>query len=464
MKKIEEKIIRAVLYIRVSSEEQVKHGYSLQAQKERLIEYCNQKNYQVVEIYIDEGKTARSKLKNRTELLRLLEDAKLRKFDRIIFWRLDRWFRNISDYYKVQEILETNKIDWECSDEEYSTTTSNGRLHLNIKLSIAQNESDQTSDRIKFNFESMVKNGRAITGSHAVPIGYMVSGNEKNKHVVKNPETEQIAKDMFEYVRKCGSIRQTLFFINEKYNLKICYDSMRHYLMNTKYYGSYRGNNDYCEPYITKEEFDDIQALVRKNVKNNKRYDYIFSGLLKCPVCGCKLAGYVSKTTKSHGKVVDFKYPAYRCNHAYNQKSCSYKKRPVEKTIEKYLLGEIHNIFETEMKRYDTIRETANNMPAIDIEKIKAKLSRLTDLYLDNMILREKYDEEFKKLTELLEQNQNQSTPEKRDLSRYKAFLESDMLSAYSKLNNSSKRMFWAKYIDYIIIGNDGNYHIELRK
>ena len=160
VKNITETIIRVVLYIRVSSEEQVKHGYSLQSQRERLIEYCKQKGYQVVEIYVDEGKSARSKLKNRTELLRLIEDA-----------RLDRWFRNIADYYKVQEILDNNKIDWECSDEEYSTTTSNGRLHLNIKLSIAQNESDQTSDRIKFNFDNMVKNGRAITGSQGVPLG-----------------------------------------------------------------------------------------------------------------------------------------------------------------------------------------------------------------------------------------------------------------------------------------------------
>ena len=111
VKKSIENIIRVVLYIRVSSEEQVKHGYSLQAQRERLIDYCKQKGYQVVEIYVDEGKSARSKLRNRTELLRLIDDAKQGKFDRIVFWRLDRWFRNIADYYKVQEVLEANKID-----------------------------------------------------------------------------------------------------------------------------------------------------------------------------------------------------------------------------------------------------------------------------------------------------------------------------------------------------------------
>ena len=128
-------IKNVALYIRVSTEEQVKHGYSLQAQKERLLEYCKSHNYKVVDIYADEGKSARSKLKSRTELQRLINDVEKHKFDLIVFWRLDRWFRNVADYYKVQEILEKNKVDWECSDEEYNTTTSNGRLHLNIKLS-----------------------------------------------------------------------------------------------------------------------------------------------------------------------------------------------------------------------------------------------------------------------------------------------------------------------------------------
>ena len=212
------KIIKAVIYIRVSSEEQVKHGYSLQAQRERLLEYCKEHNYKVVDIYVDEGKSARSKLKSRTELQRLIKDAEKQKFDRIVFWRLDRWFRNISDYYKTQDILEENKIDWECSDEEYNTTTSNGRLHLNIKLSIAQNESDQTSDRIKFNFDNMIKNGRAIVGKQALPLGYRVGGTEKNKKIVKDENEAKIVVDMFKNIKITRSIRKTLFYINDKIN------------------------------------------------------------------------------------------------------------------------------------------------------------------------------------------------------------------------------------------------------
>lgn len=462
-KNVDKTIIRCVLYIRVSSEEQVKHGYSLQAQRERLVDYCKQKGYQVVDIYVDEGKSARSKLKSRTELLRLIEDAKQHKFNRIVFWRLDRWFRNISDYYKVQEILESNKIDWECSDEEYSTTTSNGRLHLNIKLSIAQNESDQTSDRIKFNFANMVKNGRAITGSHAVPIGYMVAGEEKNKRIVKNPETKHIAIDMLDYIKKSGSIRKTLLYINNKYDLKICYDSMRHYLINEKYYGCYRGVENYCEPYITKAEFDEIQSLIKKNVKSNKKYDYIFSGLIICPVCGCKLSGCKHVTTKpKYNK--KYTFLAYRCNHAYGDKLCTQRKYLIENTVEKYVLENIENEMKkliVDSKAIEDEKET--DVKKIDKEKIKLKLSRLTDLYLDGMILREKYNVEFERLNSLLIETESQKKTKTRDLSLYKQFLNSNSLSIYNQLNSASKRMFWAKYIEYIVQYEDGTYHIELK-
>ena len=455
-------IIKCALYIRVSTIEQAKHGYSLNSQKDNLIEYCKQKGYQIYKIYADEGKTARTKLNNRTELLKLIADAKTGNFSRIIFWRLDRWFRNIKDYYKVQEILDKYNVDWECTSEEYNTTTSNGRLHLNIKLSIAQNESDQTSDRIKFNFDNMIKNGKAINGNNAVPLGYMVAGNEKDKHIVKNPDTELIANDMLEHITKSGSIRQTLLYINDKYNLRICYDSMRHYLTNTKYYGSYRGIENYCEPYITKKQFEEIQSLVHRNVKFNKRHDYIFSGLLKCPKCGCKLAGFTSITAKKSG--VSYKYPCYRCNHSYNDNLCNYKKRIVENTLEQFLLSNIKTILSKEIIEIETIKPNSVNHKKVDINKIKSKLNRLTDLYIDGKLLKEKYNLEFEKLNAELKIANNLEKKEQVDLNKFKELMQIDIMNIYNKLNGQNKRAFWAHYIEYIIKNEDNSYHIEFKK
>ena len=210
-------IIRVALYIRVSSDEQAKHGYSLSSQKERLEEFSKEKFYKIVDYYIDEGKTARTKLSKRKELLRLLEDVKLGLIDHIVFWRLDRYFRNVADYYKVQEILDEHGVTWECSDEEYDTTTSNGRLYLNIKLSIAQNESDQTSDRIIFNQEKIIKKKRAIFGNNSLPPGYIVKGKKGDKRVVKDKGIQHIVDEFFIHFNEYQSARKTMTYINDKY-------------------------------------------------------------------------------------------------------------------------------------------------------------------------------------------------------------------------------------------------------
>lgn len=442
------KVIRAVLYIRVSSEEQVRHGYSLQSQKDRLLEYCKEHSYKVIDIYADEGKSARSKLKSRTELQRLIKDAGKDKFDRIVFWRLDRWFRNIADYYKTQEILEKNKIDWECTDEEYNTTTSNGRLHLNIKLSIAQNESDQTSDRIKFNFENMVKNGRAIVGKQGLPLGYKVAGDEKNKKVVKDETEKEIVYDMFENIKLTRSIRRTLFYINEKYNLSICYDSLRHYLKNPLYTGKYRSNNNYCEPYITRAEFNNIQSIISCNVKRNQKHDYIFSGLLRCKACGNRLSGTPHVTTRNGKKWRNY---AYRCNKAVNEKRCTNKKHMLENTVER----KIFDSLEYEIKKiiaYEDVKPK-KEVKLVDINKIQAKIDRLNELYIDGRINKEKYETEYLKYQELIRTSQNQA--KKHDYSHLNKLLDKDIINSYKALNNIEKRAFWGEFIDRIEIDKD---------
>lgn len=455
-----EKILRAALYIRVSSEEQVRHGYSLSSQRQRLNEYCKEKKYKIVDIYADEGKSARTKLRNRKELLRLVGDVKENKIDRIIFWRLDRWFRNIADYYKVQDILDKYNVDWECTDEEYNTTTSNGRLHLNIKLSIAQNESDQTSDRIKFNFSRMIKNGNVIVGKQGMPLGYTVAGEKKQKRMIKDEETEKIAEDMWNNIKTTGSIRKTLFYINNQYNLNICYDSMRHYFLNTKYYGYYKGVENYCPAYITKEDFDYVQSIIKNNYKCNKRHDYIFSGLLLCPICNRKLAGFTSICIKKDTSK-RFKYPSYRCNYRYSYHQCTYSKRPVETTIETFLLNNIKkeiNKFVVESKE---IIEKKEIKQAININKLQAKLERLNDLYIEGRISKEKYDKEYENINTQIKEHDVKK--EVKNYTKLEKLLQTDITSLYNKLTNINKRNFWASFIEYIIIKENGEYEIHFK-
>lgn len=455
--KDENKIIRAVLYIRVSTEEQAKHGYSINSQKDRLTEFCKEQGYIIVKTYADEGKSARSKLSNRKALLELIEDAKLDRFDRIVIWRLDRWFRNIADYYKVQEVLDKHNVDWECSDEEYDTYTSNGRLYLNIKLSIAQNESDQTGDRIRFNFENMIKNKRPVYGSQSFPLGLVVVGEKQNKRVIIDEETKHIVYDMFNSIEMTGSIRKTLNYINEKYNLSICYNSIRNYLKNELYYGFYRGVSNYCEAYIDKERYDKIQQLISKNNKDNKKNcDYVFSGLIKCCKCGNTLAGCFrrSKREIKDGTKKVYKYPYYRCNKHWKSRICDNKKIISQNKLEKWLLENFETSLKKKIVELEDFSDAKNNIiknSKKKLDSLLSKLERLNDLYIDGKISKDKYQTEYNQCKQEINSLQTQNE-ENHDLSKYKNILNSyNGTEFYNKLDDIHKNLFWKKYIQYII-------------
>ena len=152
---------RAALYIRVSSEEQARHGYSLAEQEYDLRRYAEQHGYSIVGLYADEGASARKALSRRKGLQRLLEDVQTDAIDIIVFKCLDRWFRNVRDYYVVQDILDQHGVLWECSQEKiFNTTTTNGQL----KLPLAQHECEQTDDRVGYIHEGLLCDARVITG------------------------------------------------------------------------------------------------------------------------------------------------------------------------------------------------------------------------------------------------------------------------------------------------------------
>lgn len=128
--------LRVVKYIRCSHDGQVLHGDTLEAQDALLDEFIKVNRMVLIDAFIDEALTARKKFTRRKEFVRLLDGVRAHNFDMILFTKLDRWFRNIGDYHKIQEILEANGVQWKAITESYDTTTTNGRLHINIRLSV----------------------------------------------------------------------------------------------------------------------------------------------------------------------------------------------------------------------------------------------------------------------------------------------------------------------------------------
>ena len=453
-------MVRAALYIRVSTEEQVREGYSVDAQKENLIRYAKFKGYSVVGIYADEGITARKKYTNRKEFMRLLDDVEAGKIDIILFIKLDRWFRNVGDYYKVQEILERNNVGWTATTENYDTTTANGRLYVNIRLAVAQDESDRTSERIKFVFDKKVKDGEAIWGKP--PFGYKI----KNKVLVKDEEVEDFVNECFENYKVLRSINAVAKTMNQKHNKKISYTTYSRFLRkNLDFYkGKYKDNENYFPPYLSEDDYEEILAInkARSGRVGGKTYNYIFVGLLACACCGYNMgsAGYTTNRRTNQ------KYRYYKCGRS-TVKVCENNLRIQEKKIENYLLENI----EDEIRKYKVVYKIEKSepisRPVAAKNNIKSKINRLRKLYLEEVIELEDYKKEYEVLQKQLDQIEEEIKTHKRfqkkDFSALDKLLQSDFEEMYNNLDNLQKRALWQSVISKIYVKGSEITKIEFK-
>jgi DNA invertase Pin-like site-specific DNA recombinase len=310
------KKIRVGCMVRVSHEEQARDGLSIQTQIEHLKSYVEEhKELVLVDFYVDEGVSA-DKLKQRIQFQRLLKDVQEGKIDMILFTKLDRWFRSVEKYYQVQPILEKNNVVWKAILEDFETESANGRFKVNLYLSLGQVEREKASERIKDVFQYKVKNGEALYGDEATPFGFAVV----DKKMVHNKDEEEIVKVLLNHYYVYQSVRKTVMFAQSEYGILLSYPRFRRLLSSTMLYECYRDNLNYCEPYITKERFDEIQAILKKNIRvRNAKYEYIFSGLITCPICGCNMVGTVSHTKRADGtKRVHL---GYRCDGYFLHKN-----------------------------------------------------------------------------------------------------------------------------------------------
>lgn len=448
---------RVVLYIRVSTDEQARHGYSLGAQREALHEFCDTFQCQIVAEYSDDGVSARKEIRRRPGLLRVLEAVKAGGVDYVLFIKLDRWFRSVREYYRVQDVLEAAGTNWKAILEDYDTSTTNGRLNLNIRLSVAQDESDRTADRIKFVFAERVKNGGAIYGSKSLPYGLEVAN-----HRVQIVESQaEAVRGMFAHYEATASARGTQTWLRDQYGVDLPYNTVGRMLRNSLYCGEYRGNVNYCPAIISREQFQNIQKIVSRQGANRTRqskYNYVFTGLLRCPVCGCTLKAFPQFDYKFRRV-----YLRYRCGQHWIEKRCTWKTTPWEPRLEDWLLDHIQPQLDAYIAQFD-VQEAQRRRAVVDVGAIQRKLSRLQDLYVDGMIDRAAYDEKYQALIRQQEAAQaaQQSQSVGRDLEPLRQLLAGDFRSIYATLSPQERHTLWASVIDHIVV-KDGRYgHFDL--
>ena len=449
-------IKNVAVYCRVSTEEQKKFGISVNDQKNSLTEYCKKNNYKIYDYYIDEGVSAGT-ISKRKEFVRLLKD--LDKIDLIIFTKLDRFSRNVRDANNLLVELDSHNVSFKAIDEDdIDTSTADGRFIFNLKVNLAEHERGKDSERInrvnkyKYHVAKTVCSGQKIFGYDIVD----------KKLVINEHEAKQL-NDLFDVFIKTNSILEADRWFNDN----VChrsYNMIVRYLKDTKYIGKYKKVDgteieDFCPAIISEEKFYQAQEIFKRNIKkyykrvSGDNFPYIYNSLLICPECGRKLHG---NRTKGH--------QYYRCRQAI-YKRCSHGKVYSELKLDNYMRENIlEHIKSAEVNVSEVQEQIKKNKTSI--KSIEAKIDKLADLYLNDLISKDKYTLEYTSLNNELKKLQEENLEQVKIASAKPdeliSFLKNNILDVYDSLSSNEKRLLWRGIIDYIIINDLEKEDVEI--
>lgn len=448
-------ILRAACYERVSTDEQAKFGFSIKAQIDALDDHCINNKIKIVDHYTDDGVSGGKPAMKRPAMSRLLEDVESGKIDIILFTRLDRWFRNVPEYFKVQEILDKNKVQWKAIWEDYDTTTSNGRMAITIFLAIAQNEREKGSERIKAVFNNKIKNKEAIVAEQSMFYGYTREKDENGvMRIVKDPKLKDALEDFWELVIKYHNVGKACKIVNQDYGLDRDIIHWQRTARNEIYTGRYKGVEDYCEPYVSYEDWKAFRD--RPKIKRTQQGRvFLFTGMMRCPYCNRMLtSAFTSRLRKDGTRQESFQY---RCKNYQN--SCTFHKCISEKKIVKYLLDNLEKLLEGEIARIKLAQVKPKKKKKSDVAKLREQLRRLNVAYITGNKPDEEYIAETKELNEQIKKAEELERDDvaNKDIASLEEVLEMDFKSVYESLDPEDRRRFWRNIIKQIHVDMNGD-------
>ena len=394
------------LYMRVSTEDQAREGFSLPEQKERLETFCRFKGYTIVDYYTDAGISAKTG-NLRPEFERLKEDIKNKKINTMVALKLDRITRSIYDWEKLMTFLEENDAYLDCANDEVNTTNANGKMVSRLLMSVSQNEIERTSERTKVGLAGAIKQGHLPSQA---PLGY----KHENKKLVIDYSTKDVVVRIFELYYNGNSYQTISNILNEEQVLgKTNWrdSTITAILENEVYKGDFvHGKrtkhptyySNVVEPIIDKDKWEECQVQKKKNSRSYQRtLTYLFLQKLKCPKCGRILGG--KATTKKNGN----SYYYYYCN------DCKINLK--ENIIEEYFENFINEIVEYDSvvnqfflpmikQKFDEPKELLEK----ELDKQNAKLDRIRKAYISGAFDLEEYNAEKKIVDEAISKIQSE--------------------------------------------------------
>ena len=393
------------LYMRVSTEDQAREGFSLPEQRERLESFCKFKGYEIIDYYEDAGISAKTG-NHRPEFERLKNDIKTKKVNTIVALKLDRITRSIYDWENLMTFLDENDAYLDCVNDEINTTSANGKMISRLLMSVSQNEIERTSERTKIGMAGAIKQGHI---PHVAPLGY----KHENKKLVIDYTTKDIVIRIFDLYYNGMSYKKISNLLNKEKVLGK--DNWRDstivgIIENEIYKGDFvHGKStknptyyeDVVEPIISKEMWEDCQVQKKKNSRSYQRtLTYLYLQKLKCPKCGRILGG--KATTKKNGKV----YYYYYCNDCKIQ----FKEKVINDYFSQFIdelteYDSVVNQFFLPMikQKFDEPKEQLEK----EINTQKNKLERIKKAYVNGVFELQEYNEERKIVEKAISELEN---------------------------------------------------------
>ncbi|WP_078391003.1 recombinase family protein [Shouchella patagoniensis] len=405
--------MKAAIYLRVSTEEQAKEGFSIRAQHERLEMFARSQDWETVDYYVDEGRSAKDT--GRPELQRMLNDISECKIEVVLVYKLDRLTRSVMDLYHLLERFEKHGCMFKSATEVFDTTTPTGRLFITLVAAVAQWERENLADRVKLGMEQMVEEGRWPGGP--APFGYKL---DKHSRLQINPDELSLYEYMYDLYEDFKGDNAISIILNHGLKKKtrlgnsFSAKTVRDILKNPIAYGALQWGGKvyegFCDGIVSKERYErlmDLRSAKSKVSAKAVSSTYIFTGTLKCGRCGASLKGRMRKTTNQTT------YTYLVCTNQRERK-CDL---PIisEQNVEKRFLNELQLLLVSQFDEANEIAASVDqensgvNQRVAQIRKqmqaIKERKKKWQMAYADDVIslndLREHMNQDRKRYEEL---------------------------------------------------------------
>ena len=477
----------AGVYIRVSTEDQAREGFSLGEQEEKLLQLCKFKELDVYKVYKDAGISAKD-MEHRPQFQEMLKDMKEGKLNYIVAYKLDRITRSVRDLEELISVLEQYNCFLLCDRDDVNTSTANGRFFVRMLTVLSQLEIEIVSERTKFGLNGAIKSGH-IPGQR--PFGYKSSDD---KRMVIDNATRPYVEKIFDMYLEGKSFQQIANYFKENniFPKKNWKDTTIQKIIDNKIYmGDYEqykriGKQENLEPIVYMNVVEPIisrakwEECQRQKERNQRTYTrdrvYTFFQRLKCPNCSrimkCKGSGGTKR-----------KYMYYTCEHCHINFN--------EDHVEHLLRDFIYDLLEYDMavKKFflPVLEDKTNNIDTTSIDKeirdLEKQRNRIKDLYIKGIVEIDDFKEDYKviedklanlesKKLELVNLETFNYSPHEllaqRDLEKEKMIrldtLNSVLKTKWNGMNKSEKQEFISKFIDTIEIKKDSKGNLILEK